>query len=442
MSTLISKLRARLQEKSVAIDTIAEKAAADNAPAEDIKAYDEALAELERINEQIEREEKATAIRAKMSKPADAPAADPAKPTVPATVKEYDADQRLSLAAAAIVVGKSRGEHALKVLEDEGYGKFADQLKTKAVNTLVSAEGGLLVPVASPQGGIMELLRKESTFLAANPVRVPLIAGRYNQPRGLAGATASYIAEGALKPVSTPTFDSISMQAKKLAGIVPLTNEARMWTVGDIEAYVRTDLRSALALTLDLNAWLGTGAGASPTGILNKAGVQTVTGTFGTATAPTLAELDTFANAFILKMTSANLYSTGNWKWVMPYRTALRLASYRVAADGDLAFPEMNPLGAGSTWKGFPVIITAQLPINGGGTTDETTVALVDFSHVLYGEEEGITMKMSDQATLDVNGAGSLVHLWQQNMFAILAESMHDFGLRTTLAVVKSTIRF
>jgi hypothetical protein len=52
-------------------------------------------------------------------------------------------------------------------------------------------------------------------------------------------------------------------------------------------------------------------------------------------------------------------------------------------------------------------------------------------------------LKMSDQATLDVDGSGTLVHLWQQNMFAILAEAMHDFGLRTVKAVVKqSNIRW
>src|SRR5688500_5622119 len=89
MSTLISKLRARLQDKSAALDTLAEKAAADNAPAEDIKAYDDAIAELERINEQIEREEKATAIRAKLSKPADAPAVDPSQPKSEPIVKTF-----------------------------------------------------------------------------------------------------------------------------------------------------------------------------------------------------------------------------------------------------------------------------------------------------------------------------------------------------------------
>jgi hypothetical protein len=50
---------------------------------------------------------------------------------------------------------------------------------------------------------------------------------------------------------------------------------------------------------------------------------------------------------------------------------------------------------------------------------------------------------MSDQATIDVDGAGDLVHLFQQNMFALLAEMAHDFGLRYAKAVVKATaIRF
>ena len=75
------------------------------------------------------------------------------------------------------------------------------------------AEGGLLVPTPV-SGGIMPLLRLESTFINASPVRVPLTNGQFVLARGLAGATASYIAEGALKPVSTPTFDSISMRAK------------------------------------------------------------------------------------------------------------------------------------------------------------------------------------------------------------------------------------
>lgn len=445
----LEQLRAALREKHGALPTIETKALAAGATAEDLDALDAALKEIEFLDKQVDLAVRKEEAAARASAPVTG-VTSPTSSTTAAAAKEYKPEEAMAIAAAAVIKAGKNG-NALKVLEDEGYGRMAQILtsteRLKAVNTLVSSEGGILVPTVLT-GGIMPLLRVQSTFINAGPRRVPFTNGKYTLPRGLAGATASYVAEGALKPVSTPTFDSVAMSAKKLAGIVPMTNEAKMWTIGDIEGYVREDLRNALALTLDLNAWLGTGSGASPVGILNKSGVQTVTGTFVAATAPTLAELDTFATAMILKLTTANIYSSGDWRWVMPYRTAMKLGNMRVGSsfDGDKAFPEMD-LGraGGPMWKGFPVIVTAQIPTNGGGTTDETTIALVDFQYVLFGEEEGITMRTSDQATLNttgaVNGTG-LVHLFQQNMFAILAESMHDFGLRTALAVVKSTIRW
>ena len=123
----------------------------------------------------------------------------------------------------------------------------------------------------------------------------------------------------------------------------------------------------------------------------------------------------------------------------MSYRSLMALGQKRVGDnDGDLAYPEAT-LGGTPMWKGFPVLVSNQVATNLGAGTNETTIALVDFSHVLFGEEETIRMSMSDQATLDVDGAGELLHLWQQNMFAILAESEHDVGLRYAKAVVKAT---
>lgn len=443
----VEQLRALLREKHVGLKSLREKAMATTGTLDDLTALEGAIIEIEGVEKRIDLAEKSEAIEARASLPVNQPVNTP---TVPATVKEVKGDQALALVAASIIKSRVDGAHPMKVLEDNGYGGFAAAImsdpKAKAVNTLVSAEGGILVPQAQV-GGIVPLLRKQSTFLDAGPTRVEFTNGQYKVGRGATGATASYIAEGALKPVSTPTFDAINMQAKKLAGIVPLTNEAKRWALPSLEQYVRNDLQQALAQTMDLNAWLGTGAGASPTGILNKSGVQTYTPTFASPTAPTLAELDRLATGMILLFTTNNILASGNWRWVMSYRTAMRLADMRVGAgtDGDMAFPSMQGIGAGGavTWKGFPVSVTAQLPTNGGTNTDETLIALVDFSHVLFGEEEGITMKMSDQATLDLTGAGTtFLHLFQQNMFALLSEAMHDFGLRFTKAVVKATIRF
>jgi hypothetical protein len=127
----------------------------------------------------------------------------------------------------------------------------------------------------------------------------------------------------------------------------------------------------------------------------------------------------------------------------MSYRTAMWLASLRLGdtSQGDLAYPTMTGAGQNAvTWRGFPVTVTAQVPTNLGVGTNESFIALVDMSHVLFGEEMTINMRWSNQATLDPDGSGeNLIHLWQQNMSAVLAESMHDVGLRYSKAVVKAT---
>ena len=440
----LEELRAALRQKQEALADLKAKAFGEKATEADLDALKAHLDAIDKNEADIETAARLEATEARAAKPVEHVSAPPAVVSAPARPNGLSGEDIIVRAAAAQIISKGNGEPVLKILQDQGYGQIADLLgdvrvNGKAVNTLVSAEGGILVPTPA-SGGIMPLLNKQSTFIEAGPVRVPLTNGQFVLARGLAGATASYIAEGALKPVSTPTFDTITMRAKKLAGIVPITKEAQMWTIGDIEGYVRQDLRNALALTLDLNAYLGTGSGASPLGILNKAGVQTNTSTFGVPATPTLAELDSFATSMILKLTTNNIFANDRWRWLMPYRTAMRLADMRTSTGGDIAYPTMDIGRAGGpVWKGIPVIITSQIPTNGGAGTNETTIALVDFNHVLFGEEEGITVRMSDQATLNVDGGSTLVHLWQQNMFAILCEAMHDFGLRTAKAVVKQT---
>jgi hypothetical protein len=119
----------------------------------------------------------------------------------------------------------------------------------------------------------------------------------------------------------------------------------------------------------------------------------------------------------------------------MDYRTLEYLKNIRIGSgsDGQLAFPEMQ--GTAPRWKGFKVLKSTKVPSNLGATTDEAILAFVNFDDVLFGEEEDITVSSSTEATIDVSG--TLVHLFQQNMFALLAEMQHDFGLRRPASVVR-----
>lgn len=362
--------------------------------------------------------------------------------TVPAQAKDQMApDQMTALVAAGHIKGKALGVHPLKALEDAGYGRFAEEIAeanglSKSVNTLTPAAGGILMPQAA-RGQLLEQLQPRTTFLQLNPVRVPLVGGRYEQPYATSGATAAYVGEGQKKPVSDVAFDKFDLKAKKLAGIVLITKEAKRWLIPEIEAYVRRQLNIALPQAMDTAAYLGTGTGDSPLGILNRPGIGIIDGAaagrFADPTAPTLQELDRLAAEAMLYMSTRDM-PMGNPMWLMHPTTVAYLRDIRVGdGTGVFAFPEMQ--GTAPRWKGFPVLVTNKVPANLGAGTDETLIALIDGDEVLFAEEEGFTVNTSEEATIDVQG--TLVHLFQQNMMAVLAEMMHDFGLQRPAGVVR-----
>lgn len=453
MKTL-SQLRAELGEKIAAMKTLQEKAFGAEGTDEDLQAVKNALAEVKRIEGQIEVLEDAQAAEARASKAAPVTTAPATRretlPAVPA--KQHKEEEALPMIMASYAKSsflfKSQGvqKHPFEVLADEGYQGLVDQIhydaQTKGLNTLVSAEGGILVPAATIGGGIIPMLRPRSTFLQANPVRVELVNGRFTQATETAGSSAGYIAEGGLKPLSQPAFGSINMGVKKLAGITLVTEEMQRWAVVNMVNFITNSLRKGMAAAFETAAWLGTGAGASPLGILNKVGVQTQTFTAVSATAPTVAEVENWLRAVILKLTTNNFVPSDRWRIIMSTRTAMYLASLRLDS-GDLAFPGMQGAGIreGLNLGGIPVLIVPTLPTNGGGTTDEAIMALIDWDEVMYGEEMAVNVRMTTEASVTPDGT-NWISLFQTNQTAVLVESMHDVGVQRPLGIVKSTVRF
>jgi HK97 family phage major capsid protein len=440
----LQKALARLKELADKLDALTKK---ETLTADELKAINDTTVEFEACEAEIKTLKAAEAARARAAAPANALAGggeggEGGERTVHAVpAREMKPVQKLSFIAAATMKSKHTQVPVFKVLEDAGYGQFVKDLvaemRQKQVDTTVAAP---LIPT-SLSSEIIEMLRPETTFFQGNPKKVQFVNGKFKQPRGASGATAGYVGEAAKKPVTGPTFDDIDMSPKKLAGIVLITKEARAWSLPNIAAYIEDDLRAAMSQATDLNAYFGTGAGDSPVGIL-KQGVPTFSSNDYVANplAPTITEIDGMASRMVLSLTLANIGQATTWAWLFNYRTLEFLKNLRVGDDtGVYAYPELR-LPA-PTWKGFRVLVTNQVPINLGATTDETIIALIDFRHVLYGEEEGITVRHSEEATIDVNG--TLILLWQQNMEAILTETQHDFGLRHTNSVaVMENIRW
>lgn len=434
----LQKAQAKLKELMTELAAFEGK---EDLTAEEVSTLTAKTAEVEELEKTIEALKKAEQLRARQAAPAD----EPVDSTVPAEAKKVEADQQVSLAAAATVKSYATKVPVLKVLEDEGYGQLAGAIaagaKTRnSPNTPVMDTGiaQVFIPtvITTP---FIDMLYPTTTFFQGGPKPVEFTNGKYTQPRKVLSGQATYVGEGQRKPLTTPDFDQIEMVPKKLTAITPLTMEAQRWSIINLERTIRQDLSGAFQRKIDLQAYFGTGSAVAPAGILTMPGIGSFAASSYAAIpqAPKIVEVDAAAAALVLSLATKNVDRTPSWAWLMSYRTYQYLCDLRVGdTTGVYAYPELRNMSA-PTWKGIRVLISNQVPDNGGGTGDESTLALIDFKHVLYGEEEGFMLKVSDQATL-FDGT-TTIYLWQQNMFAVLAEAMHNWILEHPEAVAKLT---
>lgn len=456
MKTL-AELRAELKKALEKAAGLKAAAKAAGAKPEDKEAYKAALLEVDGLTTDIEELEEEERVQARASKAAGAPAGtgtaeeDETESEGNALWAEVKTDDRPQFVTSLLAAAHARAKYlhgsgvttdTIKVLREEGYDRFADDMLKqqqrrartegrvlKTNSTLTPQDGGVLLPTPN-SASIMPMLRNENTFFASNPRRIQLVGGRFNMPIQTGHATAGYIGEGAKKPVGSPTFGSISMSSKKIAGIVMLTEEVLKWSLANIRAFVETDLRDTMGQNIDTAMFFGAGTATVPWGIFQRDAMLNLfdgssTSLFADPTAPTLEELDAIGDLMLLAITDRNIRPKDSFQWSMNYH----LLSYlrRQRGNNDMyVYPELQ--GENPRWKGFRVRPTNAIPNNGGATTDESILALVDWSEVWFGEEEDITVRTSTEATIDP-GTGVLVGLFQQNMMAVLMEARHDVGL-------------
>lgn len=445
----LAQLREKLKADRTKLSDLRGKATAEGATVDDRAAYKAGVKACQDTLDLIKDAEEEERIDALSSKAADAPAGgggDGGERRTYAAPKKTVKDEQKPLfpvaaqAKAAILnkqaqeSGSSERISPVDLLNNEGYGELVKEFDAKAREQRFKAglastvSGNVLLPQPVAEE-IIPILYPAATFLQGNPRRVQLIGGTYRQARGVGSATAAYIGEGAKKPVGAPTFDDIDMRSHKLAGIVYMTNEAAKWTIGRLEDYVRGDLRRVMGLKMDSAMYFGTGVGATPTGIFNQPGITVLDGSgtlqFANNRTPTYQELDRIASRMMLSLTGANIVRSDTWRWTMGYRFQQYLADLR-DGNGNQIYPGVDD-PVNPRWKGIRILVSNQFSENGGTNTDEGNLGLADFAHVLFAEEEGMTMKTSTEATID--DGGTLILLWQQNMSAILCEMQHDVTL-------------
>jgi HK97 family phage major capsid protein len=175
------------------------------------------------------------------------------------------------VAALNLAQSQDLGAQAMKSLADA----------IKNLNQTTFASGGALVGTNLLTGSMIELLRNKPLVAQMGARGLSGLVGNIAIPSVTGGATAYWLNEQGSVTASDQSFGQLGLTPKRLIGRTGYTKELMNQTDISVEAFVRDDITTVLALAKDLAAINGTG-GSQPLGILNTTGRSTDV-TFGAA---------------------------------------------------------------------------------------------------------------------------------------------------------------
>ena len=179
----------------------------------------------------------------------------------------------------------------------EAYGREAqgimipnEVLRSWAVRDLNTTDDAAVIADDFRGGSFIDVLRNQSSVMQAGATMLSGLSGNVKIPKKTAASSASWIStEGGASSESEPTLGQVTMSPKTLGAFTDITRLMMMQSSLDIEALVRNDLSTAIALAIDLGALAGSGASGQPTGVKNTSGINAPTN-FAAAN-PTFAEV-------------------------------------------------------------------------------------------------------------------------------------------------------
>ena len=246
--------------------------------------------------------------------------------------------------------------------------------------------------------------------LPGGGVDIPIITG---------DPEAEWVSETEEKKVSRPSFANKNLKGYTLAVIVPFSNQFRR-DLPALYSAIEQKLPQALAKKFDRTAL---GFATSPgTGFdtLADAPTQELTGSYDDY----LAALGTVGGA----SDDADITA-----WALSKSAEIDALGIADNAGRPLLVQDIQNQGAIGSILARPVFKSNYAA---DATTNVVGIA-GDLGSTAWGFVEGISISISDQATL--NDGGTPLNLWQRNMFAVRAEVEVGFAVRDANRFVKLT---
>jgi HK97 family phage major capsid protein len=341
----------------------------------------------------------------------------------------------MGIAAARWVRGIAFGQGDLvkaayfveKVYDDD----LGDEIHKAMVAGELTAGGALVPPEVAAE--IIELLRSETVVRAAGARTVPMPNGTLTMRRQTAGSSASYVGESEDISVTQPDTGLLTLTSKKLAAIVPISNELLKFTSGpSADEFVRDDLVQEIAIREDQAFIRDDGTENTPKGLRYWANANNIISQTGDPATPAEIE-DDFKNLMNL-LTNADVRMRRP-VWFMHPRELNHLKIQRNAAGGQLLYPELRT--GSPTIHNWPVFVTTSIPSNLNPDGDESEVYLVEMMDAIIGEVSGLEIVANASASYVENA--TMKSAFSRDETLIRAITMHDFAVRHTVSVAVLT---
>ncbi|MDI6872094.1 MAG: phage major capsid protein [Bacillota bacterium] len=314
----------------------------------------------------------------------------------------------------ALAAGKGDPERAARYVAQ----KWGDEALVKALNETNLAEGGALVP---PEyvAELIELLRGRTVVRSLGATVLPMNSGSATIPKLTGGATASYVGESSNITKSQPSTGQLQLSAKKLAALVPTSNDLLRDSSPAADTVVRDDLVSALALREDLGFIRDDGTAPKPKGMRYWAPAGNLVASTGTTLAAITADVAKMVN--LLESANVRFLRPG---WIMTPRSKWFLWQLLDSNGNPVFRAELNQ----GKFLTFPFRTSTQIPNNLGVGTNESEVYLADFADMVIGENTELIIDVSTEAAY--HDGTNVVAAFSRDETVMRAIARHDFGAR------------
>ncbi|MGQ7243700.1 phage major capsid protein [Salinicola sp. V024] len=387
---------------------------------DETKSYDEVVAEIKSVSAHLERLKEMEALAQNRAKSVEVNdnsnsltvTSFNAKP-----VETKSVEKGLGFAKFVKILAQSQGNlsNAERIAKSCGDVRVYNAIaKAADAGTTTSTNYSALVEYQTLESEFVELLRPATVLGAVNSWRsIPFnvrIAGQ-------TGATqAGWVGEAQKKPVTEASFNATTHGWKKIAGIVVLSDELIRDSSPSADRFIRDDLVRTIASEIDSQFILPSRSGSSAAPASITSGVAAVP-----ATGIDAAALRADVQAMFKNMIAANLGYTGA-VFIMSEAQALMLQMMINPVNGNPEYAGMQ--GDSKTLFGLPVITSEIAGDN---------VVLVKPSEI-YLSRGAVTIDSSNQAAITL-ATGGLTSMYETNSVAIRAEQYVNWSRRRDVAV-------